>query len=355
MAEEKITLTVGGKRYRSWTRAAVTYGIKATSRAFAVTVTDDSSGSSPWADQWNFMPGTAVTVESNGDLLVTGFIDRMTPSYDHNNHHVEISGKSKSADSVKAHAEHPTHEFKDKTALDIAKELDKQGVGFKLGPGVILNKIPLFRLNPGESVHTALDRIVAKEQLLLFGQADGSVHIAKGGTTRTHPSLVEGQNILGASATFDDSNKKSSYKVKGQQTFGGTKGSLQITGESKDSTVKRNIPKIIHSPTDIKSKDEAKKLAKHHRDRQQGESISASVKVQGFHDSNGSLWVPNTLIHVYSPMLKLDMDLLLESVSLTQDLQGSFTQLSLVHPKAHGSSASTGSKSKSQWKAPEGE
>lgn len=346
MGQTLPQVLVGTQVWTGWKKASVSYGAKKAVRAFALTVTDGNG--SPFADQWNFMPGTPVDIMENGELMCRGYIDKMTPSFEARNHHVEISGRSKSGDTVDSSAEHPTGEFRNTDILKIAKTLDKQGVGFHTDVAS-LPYIDVFRLNPFESVFSAVERIARKHQLILVGQGDGSIKISKGGDKRVNAALVEGDNIVGASAVFDASDKHSEYKVKGQRVFGSTKTALQITEHVKDESVKRHRPKHIHQETDVDSKD-AKKRAEHHRDRQQGESISASVKVRGWRDSAGALYVPNTLIYVRSSFLKLDMDLLIENVNCTMDEGGSFTQLSLVQPKALGSKAKAGSGAALEWK-----
>lgn len=341
----KVSITAGGQDFANWESATVSYSAKEAVRSFSFTAT---SNAGPIDASWQLMPQTPVTVTANGSLLVTGFIDKMSPSYAKDKHTLEVSGRSKGADTVDSSAEHSTGEIRNTNIQQIAQQLDKQSVGFSLGPGVSLDNIDVFRLNPGETVFQALDKVARKAQLLLIGQPDGSIQIATGGTTRTHPALIEGQNILEASAVFDDSDKHSEYKVKGQRANGTGATNLAIEGTSTDTSVKRNRPKVIIPEGDTDQKG-ADKRAKTHKDRQTGESITASIKVQGWHDDNGQVWAPNTLVYIYSPMLKLDMDLLLDSVSLTQDSSGSFSKLGFVQPKGLGSSAGTGSNTSGAW------
>ena len=343
MGLEFVVLGAGDNRFSAWTKASVTYSATDAARAFAFEVTDALN---PIAEAWNYPPGENVTVTANGDLVCMGIIDKMTPSHDANNHNVNISGRSKSKDTIDSAAEHETGEFRDKTALEIAKALDKQGVGFSTDTQ--LEKIALHRVNPGESVFECVERAIRKQQLTMMGLADGSIQITKGGSKRVHPPLVLGVNILGGNATFDESGQHSEYKVKGQKVFGSDKGSLRVEQVVKNPSVKRHRPKHVLSEGAVEE-DTAKKRASHHRDRQTGLSITASIKTQGWHDDAGSLWLPNTLVYIYDPILKLDMDLLLNSVSLTHGPEGSFSQLSFVQPKALDSNVSTGSKTDAVW------
>jgi prophage tail gpP-like protein len=344
-----ISFNVGGMNYK-FTRAACSYAANQAARAFAFTVTDATD---PFGQQWNFMPGTPVTVTANGELIVTGYINKMTPSFDANNHTIEVSGTSKGSDSVKSAAEHDKGEFRKKTPLQIAQELDKQGVGFS--SDVEQKPVDYFRLNPMEKVFDAVERLTRRFPMLLQGMPDGSIKMTKGGTGGNNAPLIEGVNILGGSATFDDTDQHSEYKVKGQRVYGVDKKSLQIVATEKDSSVKRHVPKHIHQETDI-DEDTAKKRAKHHKNRQQGESVTASIKTQSWFDGGGQLWKANALVYVKSRILKLDQQMLIKSVSLTQDSPGgSHAQLSLVLPQAFDGdgegmgSGGAGSGAQSPW------
>lgn len=349
MSDPNIEIVIDSGVWRGWKRVTVSYGAKKAVRNFALTVTDDieSGMFGQNGGMWDFMPQTPIKIRESGELLLDGHVDSMVPSYDANNHHVEIAGRSKSADFVDSSHEHEKGEWKNKDILEIAKDLNKSDIDISSAVDN-LKKLEKFRTNPHETCFQAIERIARAQQLLLIGKANGGIEIAEGGKRRTNGPLIEGENIVGASAHFDDSNVHSDYKVKGQQVFGSDKKSLRIVGEAKNERVKRKRPKTLPHET-ATDKDSAKKRAEHHRDRQEGESKSASVKVQGWRDQGNKLYVPNTLIYVYSPRLRLDMDMLIENVSCSVDSGGSFTTLALVHPKALGSKASTGSKTSSVW------
>lgn len=343
-----LTFSVGGMDY-SFERAACSYSANQAARAFAFTVTDATDGGGM---AWGFMPGEAVTVMANGQLILTGYINKMTPSFDKHSHTIEVSGTSKGADSVKSAAEHDKGEWRNKTPLQIAQELDKQGVGFS--SDVDQPTIEYARLNPNETVFAALERITRRYPMLFQGMPDGSIKMTKGGSGGSNSPLIEGVNIIGGSASFDDGDQHSEYKVKGQRVYGVDKKSLQIVATSKDSSVKRHLPKHIHQESDI-DQDSAQKRADHHKNRQQGESVTATIRTQSWFDSGGQLWNANGLVYVQSPILKLSQQMLIKSVQLTQDNGGSFAQLSLVLPQAFGGEGTgmggggTGSGTQSPW------
>ena len=70
--------------------------------------------------------------------------------------------------------------------------------------------------------------------------------------------------------------------------------------------------------------------------------------MQGFRDDAGLVWEPNRLVWFDSPFLSVQQDMLIESVTFTQDERGSITKIELVDPKAYdsGEKAKRGSKTK---------
>jgi prophage tail gpP-like protein len=214
----------------------------------------------------------------------------------------------------------------------------------------------IFRINPMETVFGAVERLARKHQMLLQGMPDGSIKLTKGGTGGMNQALIEGVNILGASAIFDDSDKHSEYKVKGQKTLGTGKKSLRIVASEKDPSMKRNRPKHLHQETTLDDEQQAQKRAKHHKDRQSGESISAKVHLQSWFDDSGKVWAANAKVYVESPKLGLSNMMLIKSVHLSQSINGSFTDLDLVMPEAFGGdgggmggTAGSGTKTKPAW------
>lgn len=337
--------------YTAFQRVTVQYAANQAARSFAFTVTDAQDG---FDQRWDFMPGVQATVMANGQLLVTGIIDKMTPSFDATNHHVEVSGRSKTKDMIDSSTDHKKNEFRNKTVLDVAKELDYTGAGFS--SDTQQPKMEYFRVNPNETIFEAVERAARRYQMLIQGMPDGSAKLTEGGTAGSNAPLIEGVNILGGNATFDESEQHSEYRVKGQRVFGTDKKALQIVGKAENNAVKRKRVKVLHQETDI-DEDTAKKRADHHKNKQKGHSVTASIRTQSWFDSAGQLWKANGLVYVYCPILKLDQQMLIKSVSLEQSNSGSFSQLSLCLPEAFGGkgtgmgggNSNTGSRSSPAW------
>lgn len=332
----RVRMVVDGKEWTAFERVSVTYGARQAARSFSATVTDDTKS---FMDRWDYLPGSKVQVYEGGDLLLDGYIDAINPTYDATSHTISVTARSKSGDSVDSSQTHKTGRFENKAIHEIAHELDQQGVGFRLGPNVRPRRIPYFQANPGETVYQAVERLARRDGLLLSGQADGSIQIERGGTERGNAPLIEGVNILSANGTIDMGQRRSEYRVRGQRRNGSNPNELRIDRASIDRDASRGgryRPLVILPEFDV-DEGQAQRRADWHRDRAKGLSVKASVTTQGWRDDAGALWQTNKLVYLYSPMLKIDQDMLIDSVELSQSSDGSTASLTLVGPKSFGS------------------
>lgn len=339
-----VRMVVDGQEWTAFETVSVSYGARQAARSFSATVSDDTKG---FMDRWDYLPGSKVQVYGNGDLLLTGHIDAIKPKFDSESHSVEVTARSKGGDSVDSSQTHQTGRFENKNIHQIAQELDRQGVGFTLGQGVQLRTIPYFQANPAETVYQAVERLARRDGLLLSGQADGSIRIERGGDQRGNAPLIEGVNILSGSADIDMGKRRSEYRVRGQRRNGQNQNELRIDRASIDrqaSTGGRYRPLVILPEFDIDD-GQAQRRARWHRDRAKGLSVRGEISVQGWHDDGGQLWQTNKLVYVYCPSLKLDQDMLIDKVELSQGRDGSTASLSLVGPKSFGSPRGGGSRS----------
>jgi prophage tail gpP-like protein len=346
-SEEFVVLKIDGKPYEGWKSMSVKYDAKSPERSFQVQASDgivQSILSSPSPIQ----PGCEAELLSNGDLLVKGYIEDVERSFDANSHHLSISGKSKGKDAVDNSAVHGTGEFKDKNLLQIANELDKFGIGFKSDED--LRKIT-FRLNNGQTVFKNINRAARQQGLFLYGNADGSISITRHGKKQHTGGIIEGFNLKAGSSTFTEEGRHSDYIVKGQMPAGTKAENTQVKGEAKDEGVKRYRPKIWIAETAI-DKQRAQERAEHMRAASAGESVKASITMQGFRDEGGRIWEAGWLVYTGSPTLLIDQDMAISSVELSQDekSQGSLAKLELVHPSALRADKAKGKSKKSTKK-----
>lgn len=336
MARELVTVVAGGREFRRWKGVTIGLGAKQAARSFTLRAAEPET----WLGRdWPLQPGNTVEVYATGTLILRGVIDSYAPSFSSSAHEVGITGRSKAADAIDSSAVHKTGRIENKTIEEVARELDKQGVGFKAKGISGLRKIPLVQIVPGETIFRTLDALARSQGVLLVGEADGSVAITKAGKNGRHAGqIAEGVHILEASATLSAAGKNSPVIVKGQRRLGTGKDATRIRKVVTDDTVKRFRPLIVVHDEDA-DPERAEERAKWHVRRAAGQSVRAQVKVYGWRDEAGALWDPTKLVWLNSPRLRIDQDMAIESASLTQDEQGTTATLSLVDPRALGGEA----------------
>ncbi|MDQ0472820.1 phage baseplate assembly protein [Labrys wisconsinensis] len=345
MMREIVTVTAGGSELSGWKSVSAEFGASQAARSFSLAVTEQQGA---FGDVWRLAPGTEVTILATGDPLLAGYVDCYKPAIDKDAHEVTVTGRSKGADAVDCSATHKTGRWEKKTLLEIAKELDPGGVGFISQEK--LRQLDKHQLIPGETVFESLERRCRHEGLLMIGKADGSISFEKAGKKRAAGALIQGYNILRATATLDHSGRHSKAIARGQRAHGHGAKALRVEKQSQDGGIKRNRPLVVLHEGEADD-DAAQARAEWEVKRRIGWSTTAEIAVQGWRDEDGVLWEGNTLIYVESPALKIDQDMLINAVRLEQSDNGTIATLSLVDPRALGGS-SPGGKSSGAWSAP---
>lgn len=344
MALEDVSLLVGGVHLRGFQEINITWSQKDAALSFALKATNPA-----WsADAWALRQGADVEIYATGTLMLRGPIDTYESDADANNREVRISGRSKSAKVVDhPPAKHKTGRIENKTLLSAANELDEFGVGFSAD--VPLQPIKKIQREPGESVWQTIDRHARTRGLLLAGQPDGSIKITRGGKERHAGALIDGQApVKRISVKFDQSKKRSPIINRSQRALGIGADNLRQEIQTYDETVGSYRPAIIFNEPDV-AQNELKQRADWQRLRQNAASTAATFTVAGWRDSAGKVWTPGHLIYCFYPIERLDQDMLLESITFTQnDKEGTTAKLTAVDPVTAGGSRGK-SKSDKAW------
>lgn len=340
---EAVQVIAGGSVYTEWEAISVSYAIKEATRSFTLRGTERPG-------QFRFPPGTPIQILANGTLLLSGYVNRYCPAGDANSHTVTIEGRSKSQDFIDSSAEHDTGFWENKTPDQIGQELDLYGVGIKTE--VPLKPVKYWQLYQGESPFRTVERMLRMQGAVQRGLADGSIAITNATAAKQHSgALVEGWNILRFSGEITDNNRFSDYTVKGQGRVGTGEAAMSPFGEAFDEKMKRYRGKIIVNEGDTDT-DRAQSRADYEKSRAAGLSVSANITTQGWRDEGGTVWEPNFIVLVQSPiLLKLTQPMLIESVTLSQDNggSGSLADLRLVDPAAYSGDGGGGSGSDAAW------
>jgi len=328
--EESITLTVGGTIYSGWTEVEVTRGIDRMAGNFHISVTEGWAGTGSPVP-WQIKPFSPCTVAIGRDLVLTGYVDAYEPGYSATAHHVAIRGRSKTEDLVDCAPEVKGGQFSGYRLDAIAR-----AICALFGIGVVVetdvgDPFPDATVERAETAYAYLERLCRMRGVLACDDSAGNLVLTRAGSQRGASALVEGENILAASATFDAHKRFSKYIIRGQHgiTAEYDEVATDIEAAAADSTCPRYRPHVSMAESQL-SPAEAKERAMWQAVYATGRAIRLDVTCQGWRQADGSLWTLNRIHPVTSPRLALDRDLLVVSTTFSlKGGEGRRTRLSL--------------------------
>jgi len=396
----QATLRLGGRDYEGWHAIAVRRGLEQAASQFEVRVSERTTGQ-PF-EPWVLRPGAPCEILLDGEVVITGYIDTYAPSFNADTHDVHVSGRSRTADFVDGAAIVPGGQFKQLSLWEIAERLAQPfgltvtgsagmpvvegprpsgdfvgpmpGVtptapveGPRPSPDFVGPMPPLqdVQVQQGETCYALLERLARLQGLLIADTATGQLALTRVGSRRAVGALVQGDNILSASATLDASQRYSEYTVKGQrpntddredgsetapavgggrqtQASGGGPAGPSVRaciGAALDGFLGRYKPWLLTAETiadDLLCQQRADWEAR----RRAGHAVRATITVAGWRQTaRGPLWDVNLLVPVIAPWLGINRELLIASVAFQKDDSGSTTTLELTLPDAFATEA----------------
>lgn len=332
MSQDVVTLKIDEKTYAGWLSFTVTRGIESLANEFRLSLTDN------WIDKkqdWPIVPGDKAQILLGSEVLITGYIDEVSPTVDFQSKSLEVAGRDLAGDLVDCSAS--GSEYLNLTLDKLASVLAKPfGITIKKSTSVG-GAFPSVVVSQGESVFEVLDKRARTRGVLLISNANGTVEIMKPGSTASSTGLFEGKNILQASAKYDAKDRFSKYTVKSQVAASdedGTAG-FQVQGSATDEGVLRYRPLVLQSEAQSETGN-AKTRAQYEATVRAARSQTVQVSVRGFRQGDGKLWAPNTLVSILAPSIGIrsQTDLLITQVTFSLSEAGTVTTLDLKRKDA---------------------
>lgn len=358
-----IALKVNGKAYAGWKSVRVTRGIEAVCGSFDLAVTDR------WADQatpWPIVEEDECVLTVGGVPIITGYVDKRSLSYGPEDHTLRVSGRDRTGMLVDCSAVLKSWEFHNLPVHVLAQRLaDPFGIPVTTAPGLVASvsiatgkstgavsssggtgkrgglgvpKPPAkFTVDPGESAFEVLDRACRMAGVLPVSDGAGGLLITRTGATRAATALVEGQNILSASADYDAAARYAKYVVSAQhqgtdQWFGAS--AAGVKGTASDATVRRTARVLYIRPEAGMTREAANVRAAWEAKVRAARCDTVSVTVQGWTQGDGTLWPVNALVQLRSPLLGMNTEMLITQVTYALDEGGEIATLNLKRPDA---------------------
>lgn len=330
---DALSLLIDGRLYGGWTSVSVARSMETVSGAFEVQLADR------WIGQelrWPIRPGMGCEARIGNDSVVSGYVDEVELGFDEGAHRIRITGRDRTCDLVDCSAVHSPGQWSGLRLEEIARILASP-YGIEVRALTDTGKpFSPFKLQPGESVFEAIERMCRMRAVLAMSDGHGGLLLSRAGTERCGEALREGKNLLSASAQYSMKDRHSEYVVLGQSP-GKDGDSADVAAHPKasarDAGVPRYRPLVVmaegasHGRLGDRAEWEAAVRA--------GRALRVTASVQGWRQIDGGIWPVNRLVHVVSETLGLDDVLLIASTRFSLDEGGSRTEMSLARPDAY--------------------
>lgn len=329
-----VRLRVNGVDYGGWRSVEISAGIERVARDFRLSVTDRWPGSGEHVQR--LRPFDRCEVWIGDSKVLTGSIDATPVSYDADQVTVSIAGRSITADLVDCAAINEPGQWRNLKLEAIAAALAKP-YGIKVlvdtdtGPA-----IPDHQIQQGETAFESIDRLLKLRQVLATDDAHGQLVLTRPNSERADDALVLGENVLTADAGFDFKDVYSQYKVKGQRA--GTDESYgpdcSAVADEMDESIPRRRVMIVRQQGQSDGGGCARR-ARYERARRITKALEVTYTVQGWRQSSGKLWIPNQIVRIKDPVLRLERDVLIAEVTYRLDDSGTVCTLRVGPPEGY--------------------
>jgi prophage tail gpP-like protein len=360
-----LTLRVGGQIYGGWKGINVRTSIEQLAGNFELALTER------WPEQpvdWVIAPGEFCEILIGDDVVITGYVDVVSVTYDQGSHEIKVTGRDKAGDLVDCSA--PTTAFAGQTLEQIAEALCKpfgitifdetvsgkrlstkqKKAGKKGTPPKktrVSGKVPRQACQAGETVFRTLDKLARTEGVLFVSDREGGLVITRAGLGGECETVLQhGKNILQASFENSHAALFSEITVQGQVGAPGAdrfdlvhaapKGAVKRAPSSKtgNSQIGRYRPLIVVAETQADAA-RCQKRAEWEASNREAKARKVTVTVQGWREeATGGLWEINKMVRIQCPWMRLDDWWLISSANFKLDEGGSTTVLQLVSRNA---------------------
>lgn len=320
-----IEVFANGRKFSEWTEARVVRSLDHIAASFSLSlVARNTEG-----DRVRLFPGDSVEIAINGKRVISGYVDRLSPSFSAGSHSVSVSGSECSADIADCCIDSPL-EWENKRMDEIVRIVCSNfGLTFSNRMGVDVGQpFKKFSVEPGARALDTISKLCKERGILCCSDGMGKVYLLKPDSCPRGPALRQGENLMAASVDFSLVDRFSTYTV-----YGTGKAKKKVVATSSDSDVMRNRPLIIVDSNAVE-KDKVQARADWECRVRRAKSMGFRAAVHGWEHSSG-LWEPGVICSFEAPELFVEtpLDLLVTSVEYSWGRSGEMTNMNLVPPE----------------------
>lgn len=332
-------LVIDGKAYGGWTRLEVQRGIEQIAGGFVLQLTSRYPGAD---EPMQMCAGLACQIYLGSDLLITGYIDDFETDDTETSSTVRVSGRDKTGDLVDSSAIYKTGQWRNVRLEQIVADIARPfGISVAVAPGTDTGEVfKRYALEEGEKAFEAIDRASRLRAVLVTSTPEGNLLLTTASDVSSGIQLVEGVNLKKFNSRHSWKERHSEITLKGQvpgddQEYGAAAAHLKAS--ATDQEIDRYRPLVViaeHGTSNKNLADRAAWEAKVRMGRGKRGGCTLVGWRTGKDGQEGPLWRENTLVHVTSPRMYLDMELLIVACSYQLTEQGKIIELTFARREA---------------------
>lgn len=334
---DSITLFVGDLYYTGWEKVEVKLSMETLAGQFTLKMSSQPMAF-PIPILPSIIPGQPCSVFINGQIVITGYIDKVQPEYDKSKHYLIVEGRDKAGDLVDCSIISGTGQYKN---LKIEQII--QMIAAPFGIPVTTNvdtgaPIPSYSIKQGGKCKEEIEKLCKMRQCLCLSDGKGGIQITRAGTDIAINPLIEGNNILRGKANYDYSERYGQYVVKGQKQGTPTDTNPTIAqnqGVVFDNYITRYRPLVVVADGQANTNDVTLR-AQWECSTRRGKSRHFLIRVVGWQQIDAELWGINKMCFIEAPNLGVFDTLIISNVEfLIDDKDGEVTDLTLTSLEAY--------------------
>lgn len=384
-----LEVICNGIPYSGWKTVSIQKSIDKLAGLFHVSTTE---GLMNKFENWHLRNGDFCQLKIDDQIILTGYVDEITHSYDANEHRIDLKGRDITCDLIdccffpedidlsKVNETTAYNEWTNQNAKEIITVIcDIFGIPVEVEESAqeaATEPIVIFKIKEGETAYESINRICKAKGILAITKGDRILRLTRAGSEFCRDDLVLGSNILSGSLIQSDRDRFSKYIIKGKgkseskylllleenpyaivsDEIVGKKLNMQedrseasyryrpkvlLTDIIGNFTIIPDLKKIKESGTYTDRSQTAIKICAQRGEQEArvraGKSRRLVYKVQGWTQlGDGKVWEINKLVAVNDDLLGIEDHFLIYDIKFEfNETNGTTTELSLVYPEAY--------------------
>ncbi|TAL89291.1 MAG: Mu P family protein [Candidimonas sp.] len=297
-----LTLTSSGRDMSGWTKIRMTRGLERMVSDFDIEMTD---GYSAFQHGLMIKPGDPCEIRLGGQLVITGYIDRVIPSIAAHRHAIRVTGRSKCEDLVDCGIDLLGSQISSASVLDVARLLSKP-YGVTVNAADDSAKTTILRQQNvlfGETVFDVIERNCRFAGLLAYDRPDGSLLLSR--VSDKNVGALDAQHVEQGWYEWSMDQRYSEYRAMAQSMSVlsdlGDGGGL-IFKIPDPGVPRKRIHYIVAESNELSPLPDGSSIIQRRAlweaKRRLARSHILSLRVDTWLAPDGNLWEPNTQISV---------------------------------------------------------